>query len=164
MTIADTPDFQGLLHGEPAEWLTALPTYQRSLIGQMLQTQSPTEVAVSWLATSGPKDTAPFGGVRAGASLFYDNLLTEVQRLFCGHDRYAQEREELKSAASWTKMGIVSFIAMTIGPQVGASAVVIAPVVAMILAVLSSAGKETVCDGIKVLIADRAAGRATDNA
>lgn len=152
---ADALDLQQVLQGSASSWVEALPEYQRSLLEAMLANQSPSDVAISWLATSGPRDTAPFGGVRAGASLFYDKLLSEIEALLCNGERYETEREDLKNAASWTKMGIVSFIALIIGPHVGASAVVIAPAVAMILAVLSNAGKATACEGLATLIADR---------
>lgn len=147
--------FDDLLRGDPEEWLAGLPGYQASLVSMMRESQPLTEVAVSWLAASGPRDTAPYGGARGAAAQFYDNLLREIQELFCGDDRYTTEREELKTAASWTKMGVVSFIALSIGPHVGAAAVVIAPAVAIVLAVLSRAGKTTLCDRIGALITER---------
>ncbi len=156
---ASPTELESVLQGDVHEWLEGLPPYQRSLVEEMVQRSDDLpDVAISWLAASGPRDTAPFGGVRGGATLFYDNLLTEIQQLFCGEDRYKSEREELKSAAAWTKMGIVSFVAFAIGPHIGVSAVVIAPAVAIVLAVLSRAGRNTVCGRIAALIADRSAG------
>lgn len=159
MTTMEVPEMEDLIQGDLQDWISGLPTYQRSLINQMLETQDPAEVAIAWLTSTGPKDTAPFGGVRAGATLFYENLLAEVQKLLCGGDGYEQEREQLKNAGAWTNMLIVGFVSTSIAPHVGAAAIVLGPVVAIILALLSKSGKATICDGIAAMIEERAAAK-----
>jgi hypothetical protein len=164
MSNSETAGMNGLLGGDIQEWTSSLPSYQRSVIENMLASQDPTEVAISWLSSSGPKDTAPFGGVRTGATLFYENLLKEIQKLMCGSSDYDQERKALINAGSAGKMLIVSTVSIAVAPHVGAAAVVIGPAVAIVLALLSNSGKATVCDGIEMMLSDRAALKETPEA
>lgn len=157
MTNSGAANLDSLLGGGIEEWTGSLPSYQRSAIEKMLASQEPTEVAISWLTSSGPKDTAPFGGVRTGATLFYENLLKEIQKLMCGSSEYDQERKDLVTAASAGKMLIVSTVSIAVAPHVGAAAVVIGPAIAIVLALLSNSGKATACEGIKMMLADREA-------
>lgn len=155
MTSSEIPNLEVLIKGDLQDWLSVLPGYQQSLLEEMLRTQEPAEAAIAWLTSTGPKDTAPFGGVRVAATLFYENLLAEVQKLLCGGEGYRQEREQLRNAGTWTNMVIVSFVSTSIAPHVGAAAVVIGPVVAIVLALLSKSGKATICDGLSSMIQER---------
>lgn len=155
MTDSGAANLERLLGDDIEEWTSSLPSYQRSSIENMLASQDPTEVAISWLTSSGPKDTAPFGGVRTGAILFYENLLKEIQKLMCGSSDYDQERKALVNAASAGKMLIVSTVSIAVAPHVEAAAVVIGPAVAIVLALLSNSGKATLCEGIEMMLADR---------
>lgn len=143
-----------LLGGDTKEWVSALPNYQRLLIEEMLKTQSPTEVAIAWLTSSGPMDTAPFGAVRGGPTLFYGNLLKEIQKLLCGDEGYEAERANLVGIGSTSKMALVGVISTALAPHVGAAAVVLGPAVTMALAVLANAGHETVCEALAAKISD----------
>ena len=159
MSDPQTDSIDVLLGGDIHEWTNALPAYQRSLIENMLERQEPNEVAISWLSSSGPKDTAPFGGVRTGATLFYENLLKEIQKFVCGSEDYEQERKALLSAGTAGKLFIVSSVSAALAPHVGAAAIVIGPAVAIVLALLGNSGKSTVCEGIESMLAEREASK-----
>lgn len=154
MTVADP--FEGLVSGGMDEWLAALPEYQRQSIAELLVDHDAINVAMIWLENSGPKDTAPFGGVRTAANNFYDNILRELQEALCGGDEYAAERKELAEATKGgTKLLIVGTLSTLIAPHVGAAAAVIGPAVALTLGIITNAGKATACEGLEDLIARR---------
>lgn len=157
MNNPESVDFDSFLEGDIEEWIESLPPYQKSTIENMLVSQEPTEVAISWLTSSGPSDTAPFGGIRTGATLFYENLLREIQDLVCGGSKYDQERKNVMTAVSAGKMFIVSSVSIAVAPYVGAAAIVIGPAVAIVLAILSNSGMATACEGIKMMISKREA-------
>lgn len=156
-TATTEPVIGQIVDGDIHEWTAGLPPYQRTHIEHMLESQSPTEVAISWLTSSGPKDTAPFGGVRVGAGLLYGNLSKEMQKLLCGTTECKQEREALVSSGATGKLLIVGIVSTAVAPHVGAAAAVIGPAVAMVLAVLSSSGKATICEGIALAINEQEA-------
>jgi hypothetical protein len=144
-----------VIAGDLDDWVCALPAYQRRLIKSMLESATPTEVATLWLADAGPKDTAPYGGVRAGASRFYGNILFELQKLLCLGVGYEDEKQEVKHAASTSKMVLVGVVSTSIAPHVGAAAAVIGPAVALTLAVLSNAGRASACETLAQMIRER---------
>lgn len=157
----DSADLADVLTGELAEWVAVLPAYQRDLITNMLADRDPTTVAVAWLSSTGAADTAPFGAVRAGATLFYDNLLKQMQLLLCGGTDFEEERQQLLRDARAGRAMFVTGIATALAPVVGAAAVVIAPAVALVLAVVARAGAGAACETLSSMIAEReAAGEA----
>lgn len=141
-----------LREGDPEQWIDALPGYQRSIISTMSQEYELEEVAVAWLTTSGSKDTAPFGGVKAGATLLYKNVLLEMQKLLCGDPQYDTERKQLFSAGEITRATVISGASVAVAPLLGSSAVLIAPVVALVFVILARAGVATACQGLTELL------------
>lgn len=155
MTALDPSAVTALVGGVP-EWVEALPPYQRDHIAALLTSAEPVDVAVTWLSTTGPKDTAPYGGIRAGASRFYDNLLAEMQKLICGSgDDYDEERKQLSTGANRGKLFLVGAISTAIAPHVGAAAAVLGPAVAITLGVIGNAGKASICDALADVIGER---------
>jgi hypothetical protein len=148
-------EFANALTGGLDDWLAALPRYQRDILEEMLDGSDPTDVALAWLSTTGPRDTAPYGGARAGASLFYEKLLEQIQILLCGDEGYEEERAQLLREARAGRSAIVGAIAATVAPAVGAAPVVIAPPIAIILAILVAAGTNALCETLERMIADR---------
>lgn len=163
MTVADP--FEGLLSGDMDEWLAALPAYQRQSIAALLRDHDAVDVAMIWLENSGPKDTAPFGGIRTAANNFYDNILKELQKAICGGEEYATERKELADATkSGGKLLLVGALSTAIAPHVGAAAAVIGPAVAITLGIVANAGTATACQALQDLIERRASAPAEGNA
>lgn len=146
-----------LLAGSMEDWVHSLPSYQRDHVLNMLATSDPVEAATTWLDNSGPKDTAPYGGLRAGAVKFYSNVLVEVQKLLCGGVGYEEERKQLAHSIGAGKMVIVASISTAIAPHVGAAAVVLGPAIAITLGVLGNAGHASVCEALGELIEERKA-------
>lgn len=149
------PELARALTGDLDDWVGVLPPYQQDLLRDMLSRNDPVEVSITWLSTSGPNDTAPFGGVRQGASLFYDKLLEQVRILLCGSTGFEQERAQLVRDAHAGRAVIVTGVAGAVAPAIGASPVVLAPVIALTLAVVSRAGIQTICETLDSIIAAR---------
>lgn len=143
-----------LVESESLDWISVLPGYQQSLISSLSKDHSLEEVAIAWLSSSGSKDTAPFGGVKAGAVLLYKNVLLEIQKLLCGDQAYDKERKQLISAGDVSRATVVSTISIAVAPLLGSSAVVVAPIIAIVFSVLSRAGVTTACQGLTGLLAD----------
>lgn len=146
--------------GEDARpWVNALPAYQQSVLRKMLEVAEPEDVAAAWLGATGHEDTATYGSVRLGASLFYRNLLEELRSLLCEPDgAYLSERTDLVATSKAGHAAVVTFVSGTLAPAVGVSPVLIAPAVALTLFVLARAGRETACELLDGMIASREAG------
>ena len=149
------PNLGALLDGELSDWVDALPSYQRDHITALLASAGPIEVAEIWLGNTGPKDTAPYGGVKVVAARFYDNLLVELQKLFCGGADYEADRQNLGNAAGAGKLVIVGTISTAIAPHVGAAAAVLGPAIALTLGLLGNAGQSSICQTLKDIIDER---------
>jgi hypothetical protein len=141
-----------ILSGDLSEWISVLPTYQQKLLKPMLEEAEPDQVAQLWLAASGPQDTAPFGGIRKGAVRYYENVLAELKKLFCGSEEYENERRKLAQAAGGGQMLVVGTVSTAIAPHVGTAAAVIGPAVALILVVLSRAARSSACETLDLMI------------
>jgi hypothetical protein len=134
------------------EWIAALPVYQQRLVRPMLATADPADVAVAWLAASGPSDTEGFGAVSRGVNLFFGNLLVEIKALLCTEHGYTSERQKLASSAKAGRATFIAAVCAAVEPHIGASAVLLAPAVSMIFAVVGSAGKDSACTTLDDLI------------
>lgn len=146
-----------LFEGNSEEWLSALPGYQQQLIDAMLTSSQPEDVAVAWLSASGPLHNAPLGAVRRAANLFYDNVLSEIHSLICTDNGYAVERKDLASRAQAGRAAVIIAVSDAVAPHVGTTPVLLAPAVALTFAVVSHAGKDSVCMALAELIEKRKA-------
>jgi hypothetical protein len=133
------------LQGDEADWISALPPYQRDIVNTLLaQGKTPEEVATAWLSAAGPANTFPFG-TRQGTTLFFEKLLDEVEAFFCRDDQYVEDKKKLLTGADTTKAFIVSVISAAIAPRVGAAAPCITTPVALILLTVGRMGRNAWC-------------------
>ena len=153
MTGSNQLDVQ--LDGDVREWVGVLPKYQRDHIEGLLERSTPLEAATAWLDSTGPKDTAPYGGIRMGSSNFYANLLVEMKELFCGGARYEGERKQAAEAFGAGKVFFVSAVSALLATHIGVVATIIAPVVAITLGLLAKAGSASICSTLSMMIDER---------
>src|SRR5438552_3274804 len=107
------------LFSEHDDWLQALPSYQRDSIQALLPAgRTPEETAQLWLTTPGPSNTFPYRGDRF-ASVFYDKLLEEIEKLICDDPKYTEDRKRILQQAGATKTVILTVIATVIAPHIG---------------------------------------------
>jgi hypothetical protein len=156
--VSGDVDFSGSVN----DWLAALPSYQKETMSGLLQGSSELEAAVQWLESAGPDQTAPLGAMRVGASLFLDKILSEMHALLCtSNQTYATERSQLLQRAQAGKASLIALMTAALAPHVGAAAVLLAPPVAIALAVVGRASRAATCEAIVALIEER---RSVDDA
>lgn len=150
--MSEEVDFSGSIN----EWLAALPSYQQDTMSGLLQCSNELDAAVAWLESAGPDQTAPLGAIRVGASLFLDKLLTEVHAFLCtSSDSYQTERSQLLQRAQAGKASLIALITAAVAPQLGAAAVLLAPPVAITLAIVGRASRAATCEAVVALIEER---------
>ena len=148
-------DLAAAFTGELTDWLEALPAYQRETINKMLVGRDPIEVSLAWLAVQDLQTqnlSALFGST---PNVFYDSLLEQLQSLLCGKKDYIKERDDLKGSINAGRATIVTAVSGYIAPHLGASPILLAPAVALILAVLTKTGSDSLCTTLNQLIEDR---------
>jgi hypothetical protein len=146
---------QSVIVGSPQDWVAALPVYQQELLQPLIRDGDYASAAATWLNSSGPSDNAPYGGLRAGANLFYVKLLEQIHTLLCTSNGYTQERTELLQQAQAGRSVLITFLAGAVAPHVGASPALLAPAIALTLALVNNAGSDMICATLKDLINDR---------
>jgi len=136
------------IFSEKADWLEALPKYQREPIVQLLDSgKTPQEVAQIWLTTPGPANTATYG-VQHVALVFYDKLIDELESFFCDDKKYVEERREIASGLGKGRTYVVVAIASYIAPHLGASDKLLAAPIALFLLAATNMGIKAGCEAL----------------
>ncbi|OAB30628.1 hypothetical protein PMSD_19035 [Paenibacillus macquariensis subsp. defensor] len=126
-------------------WLDALPPYQSKSIQQLMdQGKSYEEISILWLSANGPANTYPFGANNT-KSLFFEKLMEEVEHFICREDKYTDEKKKLLTQFKAGDVYVVTFISAIIAPVVGATSVLIAPAIALILMTVLRMGINAWC-------------------
>src|SRR2546430_17046531 len=108
--------FEELFSDNEAEWIDALPVYQRNIINALIaQGKSYDEIAIAWLSAGGPANTFPFGG-QGSSQIFYEKFLEEIEKFLCREDCYGEDRKKLMTGAEATKTLAISSISEAIAP------------------------------------------------
>lgn len=137
--------FEELFSGNEAEWIDALPVYQRDIIKALLaQGRSYDEIAIAWLSAGGPTNTFPFGA-QGGSQIFYEKFLEEIEKFLCREDCYSEDRKKLMTDAEATKTLAISLISEAIAPVLHASTPYLAPVVTLALITATKLGRNAWC-------------------
>jgi len=123
------------------EWLRSIPKYQREIVSDLLEHNTPEEAASIWLDSS-TQNNSPFSSEGANKK-FSEYVFKEIHKLLCGNPIYSEERNELNKILknSGSKEAIISSISAAIGSQLGLATAFIAPAVVLLLI---TAGKVTV--------------------
>lgn len=137
-----------LISGEKA-WLTAIPDWQATTIEDLLQDYPPEDAAAVWIVTHGGGGLPAFES-ESDASGFVHQFLDELTDFLCGSDRYNADRERLTGELKPTQSYIIATISAGLGHTLGASAVVLAPVVALFLITISRVGLSAWCHSRRV--------------
>ncbi|HFK1756494.1 TPA: hypothetical protein ACGXQC_000860 [Bacillus cereus] len=132
---------------EATEWLNALPDYQKSVVSELLISNSHEEAATAWLEAS-IDHTSPFSTQPKSEKKFFDLLKKEVQKILCGSPDYAAERDELTrlTQSPENKTAFVSAISALIGAKVGLAASFIAPAIVIIFMIIGKASLNAWCE------------------
>lgn len=125
------------------EWLEVLPEYQKEIIETLSKEHTPEEIIDIWIKTSGPENTAVFGG--DGNTGFIDNFKNEISKFICGHPDYRDERSQYNEKATVSKYLMVSFISSSLGAKLGIAATIISPLVALTLYTIGKMSVNAYC-------------------
>lgn len=129
----------------PNDWIAALAPFQARTILQMQAAGTGLEeIAKNWLSKVGADNTFLFGGEKHSEGLF-NRVMDEMRKLICGDDSYSQLRNKIKSKMKEHKTIVIGTIAAAIGHLIGLSAVVLVPVVALIMSIVSEIGLNVWC-------------------
>jgi len=96
------------------------------------------EAAKAWLSAS-MSTTAPFG-TEKGHSIFFEKILDEVEFFLSGDEKYKDDRISLLNEKNVVQTYIVSAISVALSPVLGASAVFLAPAIAIVLVTITKMG------------------------
>ena len=124
---------------EPESWINALPTYQKNMVEKLYTEKgSYEEAATAWL-TASMSTTVPFG-TEKGKSVFFEKVLDELEAFFSGDAKYEDDRIAILKEKSVVQTYVVGVISVALAPILGASAVFLAPVVAIVLVTITKIG------------------------
>ena len=129
------------------EWISSLPDYQQQSLITLLLKLPEEDVAQNWIDSSF-KTTSPFSADNSKKS-YFDYVKIEFTNFICGNPKYDEQRNEIKTQINvhdGIKTFIVSSISTAIGSQIGASAVVIAPVIVILLSLAGKIGVNAYCE------------------
>ncbi len=128
-----------------ADYLEALPIYQRNTIEKLLENGLDYEAAANvWLSANGPANTFPFGA-EVKKNSFVEKLKDEVGALMCNEEKYVEERKEIIAKCKGAGSAIITIITAYLAPIVGATPALILPAVALIFNVISKIGVNAWC-------------------
>lgn len=123
----------------PNSWINALPDYQKNAINQLYSiSNSYEDTAKAWLAASMPT-TVPFG-TEKGKSIFFEKVLDEVESFLSGDEKYKNDRIAILQEKGVVQTYIVGVISAALSPKLGASAVFLGPVIAIVLVIITKMG------------------------
>lgn len=126
------------------EWLEELKPYQKNTISQLVTNSSPEEAAETWITSTGPKNTTPFGGTR-DTKPFFDNFKAELRKFICDENSYVEEKKSLAAESPITKAILISTISIAISASIGYTAALLAPAVAIFLYIVGKMGIKAYC-------------------
>ena len=152
-------DVEQLLSASLDDWLTALPRYQTKTIRELLDAgKSPEEIAVIWASAPGSSNTAYLGTVQSRFAT-YQRVREETIKLICGEPSYVNERNELRSLPTMTRVGLVSWMSVALAPHVGMASAVLGPIIVLILYSMKDVALHTLCDEFARLITNDTEGK-----
>lgn len=132
-------DISEIFNVNPDSWIDTLSTYQKNLIQQLYeQTHNYDEVANKWLTASIPMNV-PFGTQR-NSSVFFEKVLDEIEAFFSGDEKYKDSRLAILKESGAVQNYVVGLISIALAPVLGTSSAFLAPVIAIVLLIITKIG------------------------
>lgn len=130
---------------DSAEWIEALPDYQRSGVEALLADGQDAEAAAAALLTIiGDPRTSPLGG-GSRAENYVAAVQAEIRKLICGDPTYDGLRNQISEQWDKGKLYIVGIVAASIGTLLGVTGVILVPVISLLFAAISQIGTNAWC-------------------
>ena len=123
-----------VLKSERGELLDTMPPFQKEIVISFLEQKNDDylEAAELWL-NSTPSNTAKFGAEQKKEKLYRDKLIDEIEKFFCGDERYSEERKKIAENGDQNQKYIIGVMSAAIGQTLGVAGTFIAPVIVLIL-------------------------------
>jgi len=132
-------NIQDIFLVESETWIDTLPDYQKNIINTLLDKSGNYEdVADAWL-TAAPSHTVPFGTEKP-KKIFLNKVMDEIELFITDDDKYKNERLSLLKESSVVQSYIVGLISTSLSPVLGVSSPFLAPVIAIILCIITKIG------------------------
>lgn len=129
------------------ELLRTLPLSQQKSINALINHYGVDKAAELWLVDYDSSNLKRFGGVSPQNKTYWYRLKSEFKLLICGHEKYNSLREKISDGPTAT--ALVSAIATAIASSLNVSPVVIAPVIAILIHLVSSVSVNAWCSTVE---------------
>lgn len=132
------------------EWLEELKPYQKNSIKILIAQYSEEKAAEIWITSNGPSNNVPFGGVSKNTAPFFERFKIEFKKFICGHPDYEANRIKLNTEKPVVKTLFLTVTSSAIGAEIGLSATLLIPAVAVLLGSVGKIGLNAYCAGINL--------------
>lgn len=129
------------------ELLDNLEEYQKEIIVELLKNNNEDQAIDIWINACGPINNVNFGGVQEKNPLL-KNFKIEFCKLLSGYPEYEEQTKELKLYIGLGKDALISGLTLALAPKLGASAIILVPIVVLALIAISKVGVRAYCNTI----------------
>lgn len=129
------------------ELLETLQEYQKEIIQELLLNNSEDEVIDLWINANGPINNVNFGGIQEKNQLL-KNFKIELCKLLSEYPEYTEEVKEMKVYMKLGKDAIISGLTFALAPKLGATSIIVAPLVVLAMIAMSKVGVKAYCNTI----------------
>ena len=126
------------------ELLEYLQDYQKEIIQKLLINNNEDEAINLWINANGPINNVNFGGVQEKNQLL-KNFKIELCKLLSESPEYEKDAKEIKAYISLGKDAVISAITFALAPKLGATTVILVPLVVLALMSIAKVGVKAYC-------------------
>jgi|WetSurMetagenome_2_1015567.scaffolds.fasta_scaffold21591_5 hypothetical protein len=129
------------------EWLKELKPFQIKTIKSLVQKFGEEEAAKRWIESTGPINTATFGGTPSNGKRknYYKALKSELHKFICVQEDYIDERKKFFNQGELINAAVSAKIAIVIAPVIGLSVSIVLPAVILLLHTISKISINAYC-------------------
>lgn len=129
------------------ELLESLQGYQKEIIQELLLNNSEDEAIELWINANGPINNVNFGGTQEKNQLL-KNFKMELCKLLSESPEYTEEVKEMKVYINLGKNAVISGLTLALAPRLGATSIIVVPLVVLAVIAISKVGVKSYCSTI----------------
>ena len=129
------------------ELLESLQEYQKEIIQELLVNNNEDEAIELWINANGPINNVNFGGTQEKNQLL-KNFKIELCKLLSESPEYEEQVKEIKVYINIGKDAIISGLTLALAPKLGATAIIVVPLVVLAMMSISKVGVKAYCNTI----------------
>ena len=127
------------------ELLESLQEYQKEIIQELLVNNNEDEAIELWINANGPINNV--GGTQEKNQLL-KNFKIELCKLLSESPEYEEQVKEIKVYINLGKDAIISGLTLALAPKLGATAIIVVPLVVLAMMSISKVGVKAYCNTI----------------